>query len=69
MKPKTKAIIWGISIMILSIMSLYPLSLIRELSQKAFQYATISWAIIFLVGIEIVLWANRMKEFDTTKVN
>lgn len=69
MNPKTKVIIWGISIMVSSIISLYPLLLIRELSQKAFQYATISWAIIFLVGIELVLWANRMKKFDTTKLN
>ena len=63
-KEKLKYGIYGIGILFFVILSVYPLSLLKQYSTFAFLYGVISWAMMFFITIYLCIWTKKMNEIN-----
>jgi hypothetical protein len=62
MRKLTKLKIVGLLLWFLAVLSIIPLFLITSISAVAFLYSTISWAMMFFIGIFLAIWAISMNK-------
>jgi hypothetical protein len=65
MKKKTKLSICGFILMFMTVLSAFPLVMIKNISGGGtFLYATISWAMMLFIGFSLAIWLDRMRKLN-----
>lgn len=68
MKGKTKIILYGIFIMVVTLVSVLPLGIVDDISEQAFFYAVVSWALGILIGINLMEFLKMSNEIKKDKL-
>jgi len=64
MKEWTKFGIYGLLLFVATLVSTYPLVLIQDISNIAYGYAVISWALMLFIGYTLSCWGRKMDRIN-----